>query len=155
MIHKVSESLPTCQYPLNHTDFTGLSTIENVKEWKAWGIRFRQHCRAKHLSLRTISERIERAESTVRSWTNGTRDINLVDFFRLCIAAGIDRPGSLFTSGAENRPAQDKEFVALGEAWQYANSEWKATLLTAADAIIKQHRAARSGRASPAAVKRA
>lgn len=43
-----------------------------------------------------IAEVMGLAESTLRSWTNGTRDINLKDFFALCDAARIDPAHALF-----------------------------------------------------------
>ena len=145
----------TCQYSLNHTGFMPPRTIEAVKEWKIWGPRFRQQCRDKGLNLAKIAERLDLAESTVRSWTNGTREINLSDFFRLCSAAGIEPGEVLFAESAQNQPLPDAEnFLAMTEAWRYATPEWKEILLTTADAIIKQHRAARPRRAAPAQVKR-
>jgi transcriptional regulator with XRE-family HTH domain len=155
MIHKVSQNRLSCQYPLNHTGFAPLRTIEAVKEWKTWGSRFRQQCRDKGLNLAKIAERLDLAESTVRSWTNGTRKINLSDFFRLCGAAGIEPSEVLFAEADQNQPLPDAEkFLAMTEAWRYASPEWKEMLLTTADAIIQQHRATRSRRAPPAQAKR-
>jgi transcriptional regulator with XRE-family HTH domain len=125
---------------LNHTAFEAVRTINVVKEWKTWGPRFRQQCRDKNLNLAKIAERIGLAESTVRSWTNGTREINLSDFFRLCAAAEIEPDEVLFTYSARQFP-EGKEFLALSEAWRYATREWKEMLLTTADAILKHHRA--------------
>lgn len=39
---------------------------------------------------------MDMAESTLRSWTNNTRDINLKDFFALCDAADLDPVQVLF-----------------------------------------------------------
>lgn len=64
--------------------------------WKGWGPRFRRHCRENHTSLAKIAGLIGRGESTLRSWTNGTREINLSEFFALCAAAKADPAAILF-----------------------------------------------------------
>ena len=67
--------------------------------WKNWGKRFREQVKERGETLGTVSERMECAESTVRSWTNGTREINLSDFFVLCEKAGVD-PSHVLFNGA-------------------------------------------------------
>lgn len=52
----------------------------------------------KKLSLAGVSEKMGMAESTLRSWTNGTREINLSDFFKLCAAAQLNPAQVLFGS---------------------------------------------------------
>src|SRR5687768_17083840 len=59
-------------------------TMGKKSVWEDWGVRFRVECRLKDISTRQLADRIGLAESSVRSWLNGTREINLADFFRLC-----------------------------------------------------------------------
>lgn len=57
----------------------------------------RTHVRDKRAVTWTkIADDLGQAESTVRHWCNGTREINLSDFFRLCDAAQADPVKILF-----------------------------------------------------------
>lgn len=58
--------------------------------WQSWGRRFRNALKEKGTSLGKCAADMGQAESTLRSWTNGTRQINLGDFFRLCYTADLD-----------------------------------------------------------------
>ena len=102
-----------------------------------WGQRFRDQARAKGLSLADVAEKLDLAESTVRSWTNGTRDINLTDFIELCDAAGLDHAMILFAGKV------DAKFLAIGEAWTKATPEQRGVLWTAAQGILAQHDASK------------
>lgn len=81
-----------------------LYAIEMAKssEWKSWGERLKYHLKASGSSLAKLAERMPNrdgepmAESTLRSWTNGTRRINLEDFFELCRRAEADPAVILF-----------------------------------------------------------
>lgn len=64
--------------------------------WKNWGKRFRELARDNGETLATVSEKMGRAESTLRSWTNSTREINLSEFFELCASAGVNPSQVLF-----------------------------------------------------------
>lgn len=98
-----------------------------------WGPRFREQSRAKGFNLGHIAGKLGLAESTVRSWTNGTRDINLSDFLRLCAAAQLD-PAVLLFQGRI-----DAKFLFIGEAWVKATPEQKGYLLTVARGILSEH----------------
>lgn len=98
-----------------------------------WGARFREYAKKRGLSLGKVAERLEVAESTVRSWTNGTRDINLTDFVRLCDESGLDHAMILFSDKV------DAKFLAIGEAWTKATPEQRGVLWTAAQGILAQH----------------
>jgi hypothetical protein len=93
-------------------------------------------------SLKQIAEKLGRAESSVRSWTNGTRQINLVEFLELCDAAGIDPAACLFAGKV------DAGFLAIGEAWNQANVEERKVFETVAKGVLSQRgTAAKSGSA--------
>jgi transcriptional regulator with XRE-family HTH domain len=98
-----------------------------------WGARFRESLKAKGLSLGQLARELDLAESTLRSWTNGTRDINLSDFLRLCAAAQIDPAFVLFAGKV------DAKFLVIGEAWNKASQDQKGVLWTAAQGILAQH----------------
>lgn len=75
-------------YPLQMAEKTG--------NWEHWGARLRAHVKDQQIQWAKIAEGIEQAESTIRSWCNGTREINLRDFFRLCAAANAEPAQILF-----------------------------------------------------------
>lgn len=94
-----------------------------AKERKAtpppWAKRFKIEIKTLGLNLATVAERMKLSEPTLRSWTNGTRDANITDFFALCTAAGVDPEIVLFG----DQPT--KEGV----------SKWALQLATKIDAI--------------------
>lgn len=47
-------------------------------------------------SLASLAETLGRSESGLRSWTNGTREINLSEFFELCQVADVNPSQALF-----------------------------------------------------------
>lgn len=94
-----------------------------------WGKRFRDLARDKGLSLGDVGEKLGRAESTIRSWTNGIRDINLKEFLELCTAAGLDPAIVLFASQV------DAKFLEIGEAWNQADDVERGAFLTVARGV--------------------
>lgn len=65
--------------------------------WLDWGRRLRAHVREQpDISWAKIARDLDISEAAVRHWCNGTRDINLADFFRLCAAAKADPAQILF-----------------------------------------------------------
>lgn len=70
--------------------------MKYVDGWKEWGMRLRAHLREKDRNLAWLALETNLAESTLRSWTNGTREINLSDFFMLCQTAKLDPATILF-----------------------------------------------------------
>ena len=98
------------------------------REWQDWGRRFETEMKAKGLDTQQLAVRISRAYSTVRGWINGSREINLSDFFLLCGAAGIDPASVLFTKEDNAR------FMALTRAWARSDERGKELLLLAAEA---------------------
>lgn len=64
--------------------------------WQNWGKRFKEMAQDNGHSLASLADPMDRAESTLRSWTNGTREINLSEFFELCAAAGVNPSQVLF-----------------------------------------------------------
>lgn len=101
-----------------------------------WGHRFRRECLAAGVSTREIAGRIGQAESTVRSWINGTREINLVDFARLCDAAGVNPGVVLFPDSGK-----------ILSAWHLSEGEERESLVLMAEAILARH-AGRRGSAA-------
>lgn len=125
-------------------------------EWRNWATRFREDCRQRELSLANVAERLDMAESTIRSWTNGTREINLSDFFRLCAAAGVDPRIVLFGSEQPEQkvnPSNGKLDI-LERAWQVASPVWKEQLLGTAEAILKDREAPKTGRSKSSSTHR-
>lgn len=64
--------------------------------WTHWGERLRQHVKESHRKWSDIAETMDLSEGSLRHWCNGTRDINLKDFFRLCESTGADAHLILF-----------------------------------------------------------
>jgi transcriptional regulator with XRE-family HTH domain len=100
---------------------------KGAKTPRGWGLRFRTFIRAKGLNLSAIAEKMGLAESTIRSWTNGTRDVNLSDFLRLCRAAGLDPASVLFADEVDPR------FLSIGEAWAMTDEVGRGVLEGAAE----------------------
>lgn len=67
--------------------------------WTDWPIRYRNHVKEKGVRWATIAERMDTTEAGIRHWLNGTRQINLTDFFNLCDAADADPAIVLFGPG--------------------------------------------------------
>ena len=104
-------------------------------EWRHWGARFRNEASRKKISTREAALRVDQAESTVRSWLNGTREVNLADFVRLCDATGIDPELVLFADVGK-----------LLAAWRVATNAEKESLLLMSEAILRRHEDEASGR---------
>lgn len=109
-------------------------------EWRHWGARFRNETGRKGVSTRNVAEKVDQAESTVRSWINGTREVNLTDFFRLCDAAGIESALVLYADVGK-----------LLSAWNLANNVERESLLLTSEAILKRHEEEAAGRRRGAA----
>lgn len=103
-----------------------------------WGARYRQAIKLKGLNLAKVAEKLDIHESTVRSWTNGHRDINLVDFLKLCRAAEVDAWPILFAN-------VDERALALLEAWRQADDSERQLLNVAAQSVLRNHREQRKG----------
>jgi transcriptional regulator with XRE-family HTH domain len=97
------------------------------RDWQDWGQRFQVEMKTKGLDTKQLAVRVGRAYSTVRGWINGSREINLSDFFLLCSAAGINPAAILFTAG-------DAQFLALSRAWAHSDERGRELLLVAAEA---------------------
>ena len=104
-------------------------------EVRHWGARFRNEASRKGISTRDVAAKVDQAESTVRSWLNGTREVNLTDFVRLCDAAGIDPALVLFADVGK-----------VLAAWNLAEAREHESLVLIAEAILKRHEEAASRR---------
>lgn len=74
---------------------------QNLDPWKHWGRRLKVHLKENGQNLAGLAEKMTNsgtpiAESTLRSWTNGNRQINLTDFFEICAKAEADPAQILF-----------------------------------------------------------
>lgn len=135
MMHSVSrlsgKSIPYVSHSLaGHAYPRRMPNKKTQKTVNSWGSRFREALKAQKSNLRKVAENMDVAESTVRSWTNGHRDINLNDFLRLCDAAALDPAVILFADQV------DSKFMAVGEAWNQATKEERESLALMAEAII-------------------
>jgi transcriptional regulator with XRE-family HTH domain len=125
-MYRISEG--QCQY-LMHRRTKGLShTLPTCLKSQTVGARFRNEAARKGVSTKAIAGRVDQAESTVRSWLNGNREVNLTDFFRLCDAAGIEPALVLFS-----------EVGKVIAAWNLAEGGERESLVLITEAILKRH----------------
>jgi transcriptional regulator with XRE-family HTH domain len=107
--------------------------MKHDKKWQGWGQRFRLACRVNGLTLAQVAEKMDLAESTLRSWTNGTREINLSTFFHLCAAADVSPYAIL---GIE---VEDEILLAVLSAWAQADDQERRLLQIAAKSVLDKH----------------
>jgi transcriptional regulator with XRE-family HTH domain len=98
-----------------------------------WGARFRDAARAAGYNMARLAEASGWAESTIRSWTNGTRDINLTDFLQLCENAHVDPAEVLFGGQV------DRNWLLIGKAWVIGDETQKGAFITVAKGILAEH----------------
>lgn len=67
-------------------------------DWKTWGPRFKALAKENGETLATVAEKMGLAESTLRSWTNGTHDVNLADVMEMCAHADVNPALVLFNA---------------------------------------------------------
>lgn len=99
--------------------------------WKSWGRRFKNAIRENGGSVVKCAEALEMSESGVRHWLNGTREINLNDFFRLCAAGGVDPCLVLFGAPLMNqelREFMNKAAASYLEADPLSNPHYGALM---------------------------
>ena len=88
-------------------------------EWKLWGQRVRIAMKERRLRPVAVASKLGIAESALRSWINGNREINLSDFIRLCSAVKADPRQVLFGSiglSSEQKHALGQRVVEILEA---------------------------------------
>jgi transcriptional regulator with XRE-family HTH domain len=97
-----------------------------------WGPRFRYALKAKGLTVADVAEKIGRAESSVRSWLNGNREINLSEFVELCASARLE-PAAVLSDDQEGH-----EFLDIALAWRKSKGKHlqREVLLMAAKGIL-------------------
>ena len=125
--------------PHQMSAFTYSSGMGRERTTLGWGRRFRDACKQKGVSLSQVAANLELSESTVRSWTNGVRDINLSDYFRLCDAAGLDPAVILFAEKVDNK------FLAVGDAWAKTDDIGRAIIEGAAQAALTRQATRKTG----------
>lgn len=108
-----------------------------------WGARFVEMLKAKHSSVAKIAPMIDLSEAAVRHWTNGTRQLTLEQFLKLCDAAEIDPAVVLFAGQV------DDKFLAIGEAWRQADDLGREVLWTAAQGILAKRGSSTDYRREP------
>lgn len=97
-------SIPIVSDCLQYTPYHPVMVYLRGDPRTGWGKRFREFLQDKGKSLAWVAQRMPSKtkegeslnESTLRSWTNGTRKINLVDFFAICEIAEADPAVILF-----------------------------------------------------------
>jgi transcriptional regulator with XRE-family HTH domain len=70
-----------------------------TEAWESWGSRMRAHIKRRGLKWNQIAELMEMngtSGSGIRHWLNGTRSINLREFFQLCTVVDADPAIILF-----------------------------------------------------------
>jgi transcriptional regulator with XRE-family HTH domain len=97
-----------------------------------WGPRFRYALKAKGLTVADVAEKIGRAESSVRSWLNGNREINLSEFIELCASARLE-PAAVLSDDSEGH-----DFINIALAWRKSKGKQlqRELLLMAAKGIL-------------------
>lgn len=80
--------------------------------WRDWSTRLRAHLKEKPKPRGEIAAALGIGEAALRHWLNGTRNLNLEDFFRLCDAAEADPLLILFGP----TPMTDEMKRRLGDA---------------------------------------
>lgn len=112
--------------------------------WKTWGKRLKALAKEKGLNLAALAEKLGLAESTVRSWTNGTHNTTLKDFFLLCAAADLDPALVLFGMPIMN-PEQRKKIgelaVSILEADPTSSPDYRKMAASFKNAAGKRRRA--------------
>jgi len=126
-------------YPLPARGLRKLRGMGRERTVYGWGQRFRDRAKERGFSLRQLSEALGVSESTVKSWTNGIRDINLSDFIRLCDAAGLDPAEILFADKV------DTKFLAVGDAWAKTDDIGRAIIEGAAQAAANRQATRKTG----------
>jgi transcriptional regulator with XRE-family HTH domain len=113
-IPPVSDTVNPTVYPLGMV----WSGAEFKKWGNAWGKRYRIYLRSKNRGLKDVAEAMDLAESTLRSFTNGTRSPSLVEFLTMCQLAEADPATILFGSPTVNDVAlqHHKEWMATPHA---------------------------------------
>ena len=97
-----------------------------------WGGRFRAMIEAKDMTLGQVADRFGKSESGLRNWVNGSREINLSDFVKLCASARLD-PVMVLIEGTEC-----SEFHDIARAWALSKDKpvERGALLLAARGIL-------------------
>jgi hypothetical protein len=90
-----------------------------------------------------LAAKLDMHPNSIRAWINGNRDLNLVDFFRLCSAGGIDPQAVLFTA------PPSEELLAVIMAWEHADENDKRLLTIAARAVLGKDAVDRIQRSDP------
>lgn len=149
----VSDWPAACRYHLHMKPHDDL--------WKSWPYRLKVHLKKNDLNLAKLAEKMlddegkALAESTLRSWTNGHRSVNLSDFFELCFQAGADpvqilfgrplmsddvknRIGALAHTVMDSTPADN--YVALDKAHHTAESKQRDRKEEAAEPVMRRRK---------------
>lgn len=115
---------------------------------RGWGSRFRAMLNGK-LSLAEVAERFGKSESGLRNWVNGSREINLSDFIKLCGSARLD-PVLVLLEDTEC-----SEFHDIARAWAKSKDKpvERGALLLAARGILADDSRAADGAADDRGVK--
>lgn len=81
-----------------------------MQAWKGWPDRIRTAKKAAGMTWADVAEKVGVEEPTIRHWLNGTRNLNLEDFFSLCAAVKADPQTILF--GKDSLPGDVRNALA-------------------------------------------
>lgn len=74
--------------------------------WQGWGKRLKVHMKASGITQEAVAEKLEVTQGAIAHWLGGRREINLEDYFKLCIAAKADPRLILFGDEGDVRLAE-------------------------------------------------
>ena len=144
---KSQKSIPDVSNRLRHLGYDW-AMEKRDDSWKSWGLRLRNHLKEHKSSLAKLADKMldedgePIAESTLRSWTNGNRKINLEDFFHACKEAGANPAVILFgrpiMSDAMRKEIGDLVVAAL-EADPSANPDY-GQMITKINKTARKHK---------------
>lgn len=80
--------------------------------WKGWPARFKAHYRKHHMRASDVAEKLAITEAALRHRLNGTRQVDLAEFFAMCAAVEAN-PLEILFGGL---PLSDEQMASLGQA---------------------------------------
>lgn len=80
--------------------------------WQAWPTRFKAHYRKGGMTAGDVAGKLDITEAGLRHRLNGTRQVDLPEFFQMCAAIDAD-PIEILFGGL---PLSDEQMASLGQA---------------------------------------
>lgn len=98
--------------------------VKEYEAWKGWGERYRLLRKVTGVPFSEIADGLGCAESSLRSWLNGTRPIRLDHFFQACELANVDPALVLFGHPLVTEEQKKKITDAVAKALQPADGSF-------------------------------